>query len=468
MPLFAFIATVFFTFGLRFDAFAQAQRVQELFDQHKRSVVKIIVEGKTPSGTVKEKREGTGFFVYSDSGVSYIITALHVIGSSETEQSKNPDWRVENGTVDRIINVSSIDNQGGLAQRSSNAYPIPTSMPGVDLAILALFEGPYPTLELASTLVDKIPLRDVMLLGFQRERRTLTMPIPVGQGQLVALTYHTTVPSRRGESGAPWIDLGSGRVFAVASVVRNAPEGPSYESTPVTFIKPWLVSLFDQAGYRVPTQPSVPDSFKIVTLAGETTISISGDSGALASGQKVHAKLGEWAEARVGGREDSQCDGGSGRTLSQASATGRVSRFEVSGLRFEYALAAQGGHYRTAAACLGGLPVGITGHDTTALATALLRGEITFDMGTSPITLDWSSMPSEGARVRIFDPTGSMVLDTDLRDQGNLLVTTLKQGRHRLEATVSTQTRSRGSCCGMRGEANGTLNLVAAESRSPS
>jgi hypothetical protein len=167
-----------------------AQRVQDLTNQSQQAIVKVLVDGQDTSGRAKHE-EGSGFFVYSEQGVSFLITALHVIGSSETEQSKNVDWLVENCAVARTIELRSLDNHGTLISRGKDVHVAPTALPGVDLALLMMRQDGYPTLLLADTLVDKVGLHDVLLLGYQVGQSTLTVPIPVGVGQLQFPTTYT-------------------------------------------------------------------------------------------------------------------------------------------------------------------------------------------------------------------------------------------------------------------------------------
>jgi hypothetical protein len=173
-------------------------------------------------------------------------------------------------------------------------------------------------------------------------RSTLTIPIPVGSGQLQSpTTYVTSVPSHRGESGGPWIDVQSSRVFAVARLVNTAPNSPSNESTPVTLIKPSLAAYFQTAGKAL-DHASI-GSFALLAKSAQTVVSISGDTGNLSKIQKAVGELGKLVAVKGQGSESSQCDAGSGRTVSEASAQALVSAFNINGLRFEYSATAQGG-----------------------------------------------------------------------------------------------------------------------------
>src|SRR5205085_9240337 len=122
---------------------------------------------------------------------------------------------------------------------------------GVDISLLMVEMGGFKALRLADQLVEKAGLHDVMLLGIQEGKSSLTRPVPTGTGSLVRFKFTTTVPSRSGESGGAWIDISSERVYAVASAVKTSPTGPSYESTPVTLIKPSLTAFFRTAGLEI-------------------------------------------------------------------------------------------------------------------------------------------------------------------------------------------------------------------------
>jgi hypothetical protein len=444
------------------DALGQtAQRAQDLFDRNKQAVAKIKITGTTPDGR-DVRFEGSGFFVYSDQKMSFLLTAGHVIGSSETQQNRNPDWKVENGNVSRTIQIESLDENGNLILRNSEVYVAPLAAGlGLDIALLMINQSGFPTLPLADQLVEKADLHEVMLLGFPKQERSLRRPIPVGTGQLIGLRYATTVPSREGESGGPWIDLQSGKVFAVASGVKNAPSSPSNDSTPVTLIKPSLSSYFPTLSN--PTAPGQSGSakLKIMGLNGNVRVSVSGDKGALANGVDMRGNFGNLKEVRGRGDEATQCNAGSGRTFSQALARAEVSKLDANSLRFEYAIEAQGGHYRTAAMCLGDNPVGLTGHDTTAVAEAELNGVIDFEPTGNTIAVTWKSMPSQGARFRVVRQ-GEEIANTDIHDSGQVVLKSLPPGAYQLTSNVLVRLRNTGACCGQNLIGNSTLAIVPA------
>ncbi len=183
------------------------QRIQDLINKSQQAIVKVVVDGKKPSDANRHE-DGSGFFVYSDRGWSFLITAKHVIGSSDTDQSKNDDWLVDNGQPVREIELWSLNKNGKLVSLGKDVYVAPTALPGVDLALLMIKQEGYPILELADNLIEKAGVHEVFLLGFPAGKSSLTVPTPIGTGQLSGpTTYLTTASSHRGESGGPWIDV---------------------------------------------------------------------------------------------------------------------------------------------------------------------------------------------------------------------------------------------------------------------
>ncbi len=217
-------------------------------DREQRAVVKLEVTGTTPDGTT-DSREGSGFFIYSGGGRSYVITAAHVIGSNEREQSRNPDWKVENGRIQREIKVRPLNEHGTLEPGITDVFPSPLVLQG-DIALLATNAYGYPILPL-SMEGEATGLRRIMLLGFRAQSKSLVQPPPIGTGQLAASwQYVTDIQSWPGESGGPLIDLDTGRVVAIASGSAFQ-SGPTNEATPISL----------SVGYLRPFLPSISSTF---------------------------------------------------------------------------------------------------------------------------------------------------------------------------------------------------------------
>jgi hypothetical protein len=107
-----------------------------------------------------------------------------------------------------------------------------------DLALFSINGDGYPTLPISVSLEDLTQPRIGILLGFKAGSWRLTTPAAMGIGQSLNPQKYVTsgAESRPGESGGPWVDLGSGKVVAVASSSQLESNGPSYEATPINLI----------------------------------------------------------------------------------------------------------------------------------------------------------------------------------------------------------------------------------------
>jgi hypothetical protein len=242
-------------------------------------------------------------------------------------------------------------------------------------------------------------------------------------------------------------------------LLNTASNSPSNESTPVTLIKPSLAAYFQIAGKKLDQETT--RSFVLLGKSAQTVVAVSGDTGELSNFQRATGELGKLIAVRGHGAESSQCDAGSGRTISQASAQALVSAFNVNGLRFEYSVAAQGGHYRTAVSCLGTLPVGLTGHDTSAQAHVEITGVLDFNVGGTALSIDWSGMPQNGAAFKLTKD-GQSFSGQSIRESGHLNLKLQTPGKYQLVTSVSVDLQNRGSCCGQTESASATITLEAA------
>ncbi len=240
-------------------------------------------------------------------------------------------------------------------------------------------------------------------------------------------------------------------------MVNTSTNTPSNESTPVTLIKHDLESYLTSSG-RTIDQASA-SAFTISGKSASSTVWISGDTGQLSNSQKSIGQLGELASLKGQGSEFSQCDAGSGRTISQASAQASVSTSGADSLRFEYSAAAQGGHYVTAVSCLGDLPVGLTGHDTSAEAHLELASELEFSIAAPALSLVWSGMPQSGAAV-VLTRDGQTLNQQRITGGGRQKLSIPDAGKYRLNTTISVDLKSRGTCCGLSQSANATIEIA--------
>jgi TPR repeat protein len=181
---------------------------------------------------------GTGFVIYSKGPFTILVTAKHVLGSNEKDdQTRNPDWQVQNGTISRQIKILAPDDRGTLIEKAADVKTIEISQPGTDLVLFSINGSGYKPLRLAKTRDNIDDSRKVMLLGYRAGDYVLTRPAPNGSGQSIDLQkYHTMAESNFGESGAPWIDVNSGEVVAVASASGYSNDGPSNDATIISTI----------------------------------------------------------------------------------------------------------------------------------------------------------------------------------------------------------------------------------------
>ena len=226
-------------------------QIEKIVTDSRSAIVKIHVTGIAPAGEQIDK-EGTGFFVGSDEKRTFLVTAQHLIGSNAVEQSKNADWKVENGRIERKVELSSLDEKNSLVPRIGAVHVLSPGLEGADFAVLMIEQGKFPTLTLGDPLTEKESVHNVILLGFGKGSAELTRPFHIATGQLSGISYVTSLPSRDGESGAPWIDIDSGKVFGVASGVRNLATGTENQSTIGTIIRPALAIYFGGAANAVP------------------------------------------------------------------------------------------------------------------------------------------------------------------------------------------------------------------------
>jgi hypothetical protein len=139
-------------------------------------------------------------------------------------------------------------------------------------------------------------------------------------------------------------------------------------------------------------------AFQSPTGAARVTIGGGGGRGNIGAIRSDQRPIGEGAVLKATGNEASECDAGFERIQSDASAEAKVVADGPGRLRLSYHLQAKGGHYVTKAACVGPLVVGKTGHDTTATATAEVRGTILLMLranSRAPLKVSHSNLPPD-------------------------------------------------------------------------
>lgn len=134
-------------------------------------------------------------------------------------------------------------------------------------------------------------------------------------------------------------------------------------------------------------------------------VSGGGGKGNIGNPRSEEKPMGIAARLEASGEEASECEPGFERTNSQAFGEARVDQGNPGEVRFSYRLKAHGGHYATAAQCIGKTVIGKTGHDTTATATAEMRSTIfvLIRSDKSPsMRVEYEDMPPD-TQIKVID-----------------------------------------------------------------
>jgi hypothetical protein len=420
-----------------------AQSARGLFDTAKSAVVKIRVEGFDPNNRPKAAEEGSGVVVFSKRGITLVVTAAHVIGSSQSLQQLNPDWLVNDldRTIRRTIRIFAFNQNGVLTEVAASASVIGHDEQR-DIAALS-FAGTFPTLQV-STSFDRLMSdpTDALALGFEKGSSIVSFNSGKGKiepSQRFGFGFVMDTRVDEGRSGGPIMNVQDGKVVAIAS--RNIGSGARHEGSPITFAVPLLTEFYRSIG-----EEDAPQTAATFRRSGKASVRVAGFGGSLATPRSQEAGLDNWADARGQGGERSECREGSGRTISDARARAQVSSFQEDGLRFEYETRAQGGHYRTASGCVAGNPVGLTGHDTESSAQASLQGEIHFSVARNgQVQVVWSGMPPH-AKYKL-SKVDEDVKEVEMQGNGSKTFSAEAGKTYRLTVTMDEFLSNRGACC---------------------
>ncbi|MDX0070890.1 serine protease [Sinorhizobium meliloti] len=287
----------------------------------------------------------------------------------------------------------------------------------------------------------------------------------VGTGELSSRsgTIATTIPDEdgtietdslttKGMSGGPVFLKGSGHLVGIvagAQFDKTTAVPTHYKVLAADLVASEFELIAADLGSGAESGPQ-PTKADAIFVSGTARAEVFGTGGGgLAQRIKADAGLGETAEVNGRGGEFSECDDDSGRTVSEASASGRVDVVDGTGLKFSYNVRAQGGHFRTAGACFGSTLVGITGHDTGSSSLVRLLGTIEFTQQKSaPLELEWEALPP-GARLSISDPAlMTNVRELKFEGSGTKSLSSLEAGkRYILTVELDGNADSVGSCC---------------------
>jgi S1-C subfamily serine protease len=403
------VCAVVLTVGDGLVAVVGAEDFAQLVEKARPSVVELSVTGLEPDGKHAGPFQGSGFVVHSDKALkrTYIVTAAHVV-REDSEWLQDEKGRVKN----RVIRVRREADNGTMELVADDALLIKADFLA-DAAVLSIPQLAIPPLAVgASTRLRKSD--PVALLGFPaKESGLISRVMYVRKPDLPAMRIEFDDPADPGQSGGPIVDV-SGRAVGIVSENTDRQNPKIHRSAIVSAALFMLNAHLSQLGRPQRNIDDVDGSTRIsiATRTGQIRVEIAGTGGGkLSDGLKASQDIDPSREALVeaAGAEVSDCDQGAGRATSQARALGSVRQFETNGIMLTADLFARGGHYRSAAGCLAGKPVGLKGHDTTARASVSGTSEIALQSSVAPFDLRvaWRDMP-KGSIIEILDPNSSV------------------------------------------------------------
>lgn len=396
--------------------------VPQLRERAAPSIVKIKGKGISAAGR-EVPFEGSGFVIAAYQGISVIVTAAHVLG-------KPTSWRPrDDGSPDRETKV-------WVRQSSGTLGPLPLEPDIVkqddvnDYAIL-LVKGEYPALKAgdplkltqgAQALVLGYPLGDYDIALDDGRARL------VARNTLGLVLQLSDMQTSGGQSGGPILDF-DGRVLGILSGGLRERAGTDL-AVPITTIQPALAPYVPQTN---PEDAATASTGRAIGVEGRVRLELAGSGGgdfgrSLGAEARMlsdvstaasSTKVGDDVSLTAKGGERSDCKEDSGRTISMAQASASVLRAAGDALVVSVDLYAHGGHYRTAASCVLGQPVGLTGHDTTARATGIVQGSLripVLDNQTRVLRLSFDGLPQADALIEMLDPDGA-ALGENLKDR---------------------------------------------------
>ena len=189
----------------------------------------------------------------------------------------------------------------------------------------------------------------------------------------------------------------------------------------------------------------MPSRFVITNVEGSSIAQVGGRK--IVGTRTARTPISKWLSLVATGNERSDCDPRSGRTVSRAEVRALVTPTVAQGLNFDYKLAAQGGHFRTAVAgCLGSNLIGLSGNDTDAVAALKMRGEIAFEArDDQPLLLRWIGMPTAGAIYRLLTKAGELVFSGVMSGSNVTNIRLPTSGAYRLETVIKRQLAHNGA-----------------------
>jgi S1-C subfamily serine protease len=223
--------------------------------EDRRAVLKLTVTGAAPDGKVKAPAEGTGFVIHSSTRNSLILTAAHVVGSSDWRPKLNPNWLVEEDgrLLNRRVRIGILDPHGTLTDLAHDAAVI-FQDDQKDIAVLLVDRTGlpfFPFMENVSEIQGDV--QTVRVLGFRKDEQALEIRQCTGQLQCPpqrGLVFRLDQRLAKGLSGGPVIDIASGKVIALVSA--NFGSGQDHHAVPLFPVLPSIAPYIDFAAKLQP------------------------------------------------------------------------------------------------------------------------------------------------------------------------------------------------------------------------
>lgn len=414
--------------------------VQFIDDYRPRSVFVRVFdsEDRLPANLIAQ---GSGVLLES----GYVLTSLHLVGDTVDREALYRE-------IGRTLFIDGTVGFGDGVPPARLEYV--DHVEAHDLLLLRF--DPNLSRNFAFACIRNTQVRtgeEVAILGFP-----LGGELSATTGRVTRITANaiqTDATAAKGSSGSPVYDADGRLIGVLRGELQQGIEGADiYVVVPISRAGQLLIAVERETEDTCGRAGSAPEQ-AIMRLEGEAAVSVSGDSGLLLTPQNLVTGLNEPAEAKGSGAEASECDAGD-ETISRARASAIVSALGANGLQFVTTIVAQGGHYRTAAACVSGRAIGFAGHDTQAIARVRSEGHILFTMPRDgSVRLSWRGFREGTSRLRINGPDVDASVVKELADMGSANDKVIRLAAsppgtfYDLKITVMDEEINRGGCCGV-------------------
>jgi S1-C subfamily serine protease len=435
------------------SAVAQTLDAAALFERAAPSVVKIVVSGTSETGQPRTE-EGSGVILASLNRYTFVATAAHVIG-------KDDEWLPQDGRPLRDIQIQIMDSDTNRLDTPVAALVFEQS-DAQDWVILLLTGGKDQPLPRGSEAGIKNG-ESVVLVGFKLSGSS-AFPAP---GSVAAsldpnLGYVlrlTGVEVLDGMSGGPILNS-KGEVVGLASSDLREENG-YHGAVPISLVG----SVLDRIASGEMGNP-LEQAVAPVTATAVVIVDASGSGGMPSS--RGEGGVGRPVFVEASGSEASECDPGSGRTISHGRVNAKVDLIGSDTLEINVRVLAQGGHYRTASACIRDpfsgdrRLVGISGNDTLTNVSYQVRGTIMAPVDpilSEKVTLRWSAMPANSS-INVVDAAGNLVVENlAVAGSGAVDVPVAERGTIVTNVNLGGSYIHQGSCCAVEDRVAASISI---------